>query len=448
MSISPTSGLRVAKWIVSGTAGFGTHTTIAAAITAASSGDTIFVRDGTYTENLTLKAGVDITALGGDSNEPNVTIIGKCSYTGTGIATISSIKLQTNSDFAVAVTGSAASVLVLVNCTLTGSNNTIISYTTSNAASEILLTQCNMDLSTTGIAHFAMSSTGILAWDGVVAINSGGSTTNSTQSAGTLTVYRSTISCDITTSGTGMINMRSSNLGRGAGNTTALTHGSNAANCQLQYCNINTGTASSVSISAGATLLMDMCETSSSNTNSITGAGALIKGVITSTFGAGGSAVINVTTQTAAPSNVGSISFDGGTNTLSTYTVSTWTPTVIGAVAGVTTYTVQQGYYTRIGNQVTIWANVQGSAATGTGDATFGSFPFTIKSQTGFTPTAPVLISAPTWAWPVGGTAPTMQATNNTITARIFVSGTAAAGGYLQMTNGAFAFQFTLTYQI
>lgn len=36
-------------------AGFGDFTTIGAAITAASSGQTIFIRPGTYTENPTLK---------------------------------------------------------------------------------------------------------------------------------------------------------------------------------------------------------------------------------------------------------------------------------------------------------------------------------------------------------------------------------------------------------
>jgi pectin methylesterase-like acyl-CoA thioesterase len=52
-----------AKFIVSSSAANGTHTTIAAALTSASTGDTIFIRPGTYTENLTLKAGVNLTAL-------------------------------------------------------------------------------------------------------------------------------------------------------------------------------------------------------------------------------------------------------------------------------------------------------------------------------------------------------------------------------------------------
>lgn len=361
----------------------GDFTTIQSAITAASSGQTIFVRDGTYTENLTLKAGVDITALGGDSNEPNVTIIGKCSYTGTGTTTISNVKLQTNSDFAVAVTGSAASVLVIVNCVLIGSNNTIISYTTSNASSQISLSVCTVDLTTTGIAYFSMSSTGSMVWDWVLGGNSGSSTTNATQSAGTLTIRKCVISCDITTSGTGQILVSYSQLGRGAGNTTALTHGSSAGNCALNYCTVNTGTAAAISISGGSTLSMDSCGVSSSNTNIITGAGTLIKGVITSIFGVGGSYVINTTTQNVLPTNMGGISFDGGANLLQNYAEGTWTPTFTGgSVAGTTTYTTQVGQYTRIGRLCICSVSVAWSNATGTGIGVIGGLPFTVKNAT------------------------------------------------------------------
>jgi len=82
-----------AKWVVDPTAGQGTHTTIASAITSASSGDTIFIRPGTYTENLTLKAGVNLAAFNGDQNTPNVTIIGNNTLTTAGTVSISNIRL-------------------------------------------------------------------------------------------------------------------------------------------------------------------------------------------------------------------------------------------------------------------------------------------------------------------------------------------------------------------
>ena len=132
-----TNTFTTAKWIVSPTASDGTHTTIAAALTSASSGDTIFIRPGTYTENPTLKAGVNLSAYTCDALTPNVTISGKCTFTGAGTVSISGINLQTNSDFCLAVTGSAASIVYLNNCYINALNNTAISYTSSSSSSAI-----------------------------------------------------------------------------------------------------------------------------------------------------------------------------------------------------------------------------------------------------------------------------------------------------------------------
>lgn len=54
-----------------------------------------------------------------------------------------------------------------------------------------------------------------------------------------------------------------------------------------------------------------------------------------------------------------------------------YTPTYYGATtAGVTTYTLQSGYYQRVGNAVFFSAFVTWTAATGTGEARIG-LPFT-----------------------------------------------------------------------
>ena len=109
-----------AKWVVCTVAGEGTHTTIASAITSASSGDTIVIMPGTYTEDPTLKAGVNLCAFSSDSGlNPisntlsNVIIQGKCTMTTAGTVTITGVQLQTNSDYFLAVTGSAASIVNL-----------------------------------------------------------------------------------------------------------------------------------------------------------------------------------------------------------------------------------------------------------------------------------------------------------------------------------------------
>ena len=59
-----TNRYAVANFIVAPTIQEGAnYTSIAAAIADASSGDTIFIKPGTYTEDLTLKAGVYLTAF-------------------------------------------------------------------------------------------------------------------------------------------------------------------------------------------------------------------------------------------------------------------------------------------------------------------------------------------------------------------------------------------------
>jgi len=128
------------KFIVDASAANGTHTTLPSALASASSGDTISIRPGTYTGNFSLKGGVNITAFGSDSSlngTGKVIIQGTCTLSEAGTVTISGVQLQTNSAAALAVTGSAASVVNLQNCYLNFTNNTGITYSSSNSSSAI-----------------------------------------------------------------------------------------------------------------------------------------------------------------------------------------------------------------------------------------------------------------------------------------------------------------------
>lgn len=65
------------------------------------------------------------------------------------------------------------------------------------------------------------------------------------------------------------------------------------------------------------------------------------------------------------------------------YDKGTYTPTYLGATtAGTTTYTTQDGFYTRIGRWVFFHGRVIWTAATGTGSAIV-SLPFTSANVTG-----------------------------------------------------------------
>src|SRR5271154_599266 len=91
---SPSNGFLIQK------NGTGDFTTIATAMAAATSGQTIYIGHGTYTENVTLTAGVNLAAWGTDgsvSGSGNVIINGTLTMSTAGTVNISGIELQTNS---------------------------------------------------------------------------------------------------------------------------------------------------------------------------------------------------------------------------------------------------------------------------------------------------------------------------------------------------------------
>ncbi len=288
-------------WVVNPTSGVGTHTTIQAAVTAASAGDTIVVtaKSTAYTENITAKAGVNIVADTADAFTPNVTISGTLTHNTAGTVTISGIRLQTNSAAAVVVSGSNASVLNLINCYINCTNNTGITFSASNSSAIINVNDSRGDLGTTGIALFAHSSTGTMTLTGSAFGNSGGSSTASTCSAGVLNILRSNFVFPITMSSTGNIQMEYGSFDSSPTNTTTLTLG--GIGQIVRYTKLASGSASSISISTTATITN--CEVNSSNTNAITGAGTITCSGIIFT---GTSTTINTTTQTACGTLQGS----------------------------------------------------------------------------------------------------------------------------------------------
>lgn len=276
-----TNTFTTAKWIVSATASDGTHTTIAAALTSASSGDTIFIRPGTYTENITLKAGVNLTSFEptaaiSTATPSNVIINGKCSFSAAGTVGIKGVTLKTNSDFALAVTGSSASIVILDNCFINCSNNTGISFTSSSASSLIEFHYCTGDLATTGIALFAHSGAGTIVFRFSDFGNTGGSTTaNTVSGTGSVLPNYFYIQNPITLSSSSSMVGDYVEIGPVSSNTTVLTT-SSTASVNLQFCNLASGTASAVSIGSGTTVALHQSFVSSSNANAITGSGTLI----------------------------------------------------------------------------------------------------------------------------------------------------------------------------
>ena len=314
----------------------GTFQTIAAALTAAVSGQTIFIRTGSYTENLTLKAGVNLSSFTGDGMTPNVTIIGTCTATFAGTCTISGIRLQTNSSFLLTVSGSSATIVNLVNCYLNCTNNTGISYTSSSASSLIRAFYCLGDLTTTGIAYAAASGAGRIRIEYCRLDNTGGATTNTTVSAGQFTVEWSTFKNAITTSSTGQMGFLGVTME--LADFTAITHGGSPEG-SARFCRLSTGTASAISVGTGASFVAFNCQLTSSNAAVITGLGEIK--YATNAFG-GTSSGVNTTTQTVnyeGPSKTIGSTNSGAANTLlvtNDSNTATSSANIVASVAGAT----------------------------------------------------------------------------------------------------------------
>ncbi len=325
-----------AKWIVSANVYEGTHTTIATALTSASSGDTIFIRPGTYTENLTLKAGVNLASYDCDAFN-NVVISGNSTLSTAGTVNISGIRLQTNSAALLTVSGSVASIVNLINCYINCSNNTGITFSSSSASAQIKMYSCEGNLGTTGIAYFSHSSAGGMGIYNCSLDNTGSSTTANTISAGNIEIINSFIKSPLTTSSTATVNgIQNSSFVTNFINTTCLTVGG-SGNCTCVESHFNSGTASAISI--GSSVTMGLCTVGSTNTNAITGAGTLLNAGISFIDT---SSLINTTTQTAKTFGVGNVNgaaIYGFTKTLTSAQVKAihGTPIqLLPAVTGVT----------------------------------------------------------------------------------------------------------------
>jgi hypothetical protein len=107
--------------------------TVGAAITAASSGTTVYIYPGTYTESIVLKAGVNL--VGQESR--NCFISGNMTASFTGTVYLHSLDLKASSGNVLAVSGASALTLSLDDVHidgLSGSSDTVV-WTNSNASS-------------------------------------------------------------------------------------------------------------------------------------------------------------------------------------------------------------------------------------------------------------------------------------------------------------------------
>ncbi len=284
---------RTAKFIVDPTLYFGTHQTIGSALTAASSGQDIFIRPGTYTENITLKAGVNLVGYTGDGDSQQVIILGTCTALFAGTCCISNIQLKTNNAPFLTVSGSSATIIDLIGCVLNASNNTGISFTSSSSSAKINGKYCQGLIGTTGLAFFVSSSAGNMNFAYSNLGNSGDSTVASSTSGGSVGFDHCLVFFPVSSSSTGGINGNYTEFSTSSINTESITHNGTTSG-SLAYCKISSNTADCMTVGSGAAMIIRSSSFSTTNTNSIVGGGSLTYSGVTLPSGG----VVTVTTQT------------------------------------------------------------------------------------------------------------------------------------------------------
>lgn len=251
----------------------GTYQTLTAALAAVSSGQTIYLRPGTYTENVTVSTACTIASMQGNGFQGAAIVAGTITVSAAITVTLSGLRLQTNSVPLLTVSGSAATIVNLTDCFLNVTNNTGISYTTSSSSSEINLMYCSGNITTTGIGYFASTSAGRITMFGCRFINTGLSVTANTISAGELVIEETRFNAPITSSATASLSGRNSIIFNGATNATGLTIGGNGSANTFVFCRVLSGTASAISVSDATSLFN--CNIGSNNTNATVGAGTI-----------------------------------------------------------------------------------------------------------------------------------------------------------------------------
>lgn len=272
-SLASMNDYHVARYIVSagGATDGANYTTIASAYAAAVSAggnQTVFLQPGTYTENLTLVAGVNLCAFDCDAFTPNVIISGTLTANYTGVVSISGIRLQTNSANFLTCSGSNTGQIYFSNCFLNATNHNGMAIGNVNFA---IFINNTYTLTTSGQTLFSITATSGVEFNSCRIQATDG--TASTISANNVNFIGCTVGTPINTSSTGTAFYRNCNVFP-VNNTSALTTAGTGTTL-LTNCNIETESATNITVGTGTTVILSNCALSSSNTNVISGSGTL-----------------------------------------------------------------------------------------------------------------------------------------------------------------------------
>lgn len=247
----------------------GTFSTIQAAITAAVSGQIIYIRPGTYTENLTLKSGVNLFGFDSDlSTTSSVNIVGNATLT-SGTVNIEGICLRANGAAAVLTVSGTADVN-LCNCFIIGGGAAAF----VGDSGGFHLFQCNFQGSGATSVLFSCinaSTVQVVGCNLITAATSPSTFANSTS----VTITNSIFQNHITTSDTAQFVAYNSSFGFSAGTSKPYTFNGTGTSNFAYNCSFESGTATAITIGTGVTFQLSGVTIRSSNAVAIAGAGTL-----------------------------------------------------------------------------------------------------------------------------------------------------------------------------
>lgn len=320
LNINPMSGTR---WIVDPLGFNGTHTTISAASTAATAGDTILImaNPNPYTDFFSLKPGVNYVGLTGDATSGNVTWTpsgGALSITTAGTYSLSNIQFKGVTTNVLQVIGSNVITANFNNCyinnatTPVGANSFLISNSSSSTV--VNLNNCLFSKTTgTNDIFITFSGTGTLNIYNSTFLNPGGNTNVgmiSILNSGTINItnsyFQTTFNSSFSLPGSGgTINIDNCSIDTSSINISSITLVSSTnVTCNISNSRISSGSASAISIASGSTVNVSNVVIDSSNTNIVTGGGTFTYSEVAQISHSG---AINASTNTQNTVNLGTV---------------------------------------------------------------------------------------------------------------------------------------------
>ncbi len=266
-----------------------------------------------------------------------------------------------------------------------------------------------------------------------------------------------------------------SNTGIGFATFNALTSGID--NCAIGYATLDTLTEGNANMGIGKNTL-SLLKTGSYNVGvgDITGSsytGAESNNILFNSPGViSDSNVLRIGTATGAGTQELSKAFISGINGVTNSSAAivttdtttdqmgtvpyikngTFTPILVGSsTAGTTTYSIQSGFYSQIGNMVFVQGFIDVTSATGTGGILIGDFPVASNSQAdGYAIGSIYWDGDNTWPWGSASTTICIQngPGDNFVYPVVFGSGTSPDFGIVQMGTGRLTVQFSITYTV